>query len=56
MALEAWDALGHVDEQMTVYSEVQRRNVSKKVFLRDMELLVRQSEEVPDPVPSAEPV
>jgi tetratricopeptide (TPR) repeat protein len=48
------DALGHVDERMTVYSEIQRRNVSKKAFRGDMDLLVEQAKCVPDPVvPSA---
>lgn len=44
------DALGHVDGRMTVYSELQRRNVPKAAFQQDMEKLVRQSRDVPDGV------
>jgi len=34
------EALGQVDERMTVYSQIQRRNVSKAEFRKDLECLV----------------
>jgi hypothetical protein len=44
------DSLSQVDERMTVYSEVQRRNVTQEVFRNDLDLLRAQAEKVPEPV------
>jgi tetratricopeptide (TPR) repeat protein len=46
------DALGHVDRRMTIYSELQRRNVNKTDFLEDMDLLRHQADHPPAPLPA----
>jgi tetratricopeptide (TPR) repeat protein len=45
------EALGHVDERLTVYSQVQRRNVKKEIFALDLEMLRNQAA---DPPPALE--
>jgi tetratricopeptide (TPR) repeat protein len=44
------DALGRVDARMTIYSEVQRRNVDKTTFLADMQKVLKQAKDVPDAI------
>jgi tetratricopeptide (TPR) repeat protein len=48
------DALGRVDARMTIYSEVQRRNVDKTTFLADMQKVLGQAKDVPDPIGPAD--
>ena len=44
------DALGRVDGRMTIYSEVQRRNVTKTEFVADMNVILHQAKKVPKSV------
>ncbi len=39
--------LADVDSRLTIYSQMQRRNVSKEDFLRDLQVLTAQDEEQP---------